>query len=644
MYVKIELFKTNFDEENVFVGTPSKTVDTVLDGFAASEKLVLPLSPFNLKYPFRLAIPYFSVARKYNYARYRFYSTQDETAPPADTRYYFVEDFIPIDDQSTEIRAREDILARVFYDLTYQSFLPDRMTYKNSKINRLFDVSEFNSTRFDNVAYANFNVEKVADLIAQNDVIEYRVVGGIIITATCEQRAQTVIGNTVYPVLTILLPFSFRDYNTVIFPSSNEGKPDTFDCTDYSGTQKTVLGINNLKSIFSYTGFGFKVISTNICYNLAGFVNTARTTDNRIDISSTDKIRFENASLDGLVGGIPFIRITDVYEIYTQLATQEFQNIDGSTVKTTKTLRTYIQNENIGKQFFQAPFYKISLTYNGSAKDINPLYIDYRNFDIEFVQSFVPPYISGLRWGRGTYDNYYFGTEQTDIFAAIVSSGMSFLDFTDNYGEFLRTNYNSLVTGLSVNQESERRVFEIQQSAQGLKTLVNAGVTLASGSLGSATQFARSKYSAGGSITDTLIDTGASAWQLAINQEKERKLLDLRLQDMENMPDTVSISSDKDFIEKTRAGCIISIKRNAAIRTYRETIKRYGVSSPTRSETMVNHSVFDYVRCTDITFTQKTITLSEVERVAVEKYFRDGVRLWYDYSHYKDFNADNPEV
>ena len=56
------------------------------------------------------------------------------------------------------------------------------------------------------------------------------------------------------------------------------------------------------------------------------------------------------------------------------------------------------------------------------------------------------------------------------------------------------------------------------------------------------------------------------------------------------------------------------------------------------------HENFDYIRITDIIFNNDSIALSENERQAVEKYFNDGVRLWYDYEAYKDFTLDNPEL
>lgn len=650
MYVKIELFKTNFDEENVFVGTPSKTVDTVLDGFAASEKLVLPLSPFNLKYPFRLALPYFNVARKYNYARYRFYNTQDETATPADTRYYFVEDFMPIDDQSTEIRAREDILARVFYDLTYQSFLPDRMTYKNSALDRLFDISEFNSTRFENIAKSNFNVEKIVDQDQTpdpehpEDLPQYKVLGGIIITATHDRFNETIVQDTTYPIMTLFLPFTYRE----IRPSSSHDTADTFLCIDKSGgSAKSVVSIESLKTLFSYTENGFKIISTNICYNLAGFFKATRN-NTEVTVSSVagPKLDLTVIRLTSISKGV--IQINKISDVSTDLITQEFI-INGSTWgKTEKRFSTYVYEQlrfPEDRYLFQSPFFKISFFFNGEEKTINLLYVDFEHINVKFILSFLPPYISGITWARGDQEDYFYGTNDTAIFAGLFASGMSFFDFTDNYGEFLRTNYNSLVTGLKVRQTSENEILSTRITSNMFKSGVSMLASTAAGAVkGGAVGAAAGLIGGAAGAINAGIEGASQAKQLAINQEKESKLLDLRLQDMENMPDTVSISSDRAVIEKTRTNCVITFQRNAALNAYKETIKRYGVSSPTRSETMVNHSIFDYVRCTDITFTQKTITLSEVERVAVEKYFRDGVRLWYDYSHYKDFNADNPEV
>lgn len=644
MYVKIELFKTNFDEENVFVGTPSKTVDTVLDGFAASEKLVLPLSPFNLKYPFRLAIPYFSIARKYNYARYRFYNTQDETATPADTRFYFVEDFLPIDDQSTEIRAREDILARVFYDLTYQSFLPDRMTYKkNVKDNKLFSIAEYQSTRYKQLdqyeGVGFYNVLAVYDTNYGGNS-NSALIGGLIITAVTSSPTEnnTIEGGVSYPILTLLLPFAF-DVNSLSDNSFNLITDRKFRAGGSVGVGE-VASIDGYLPLSQYTDNGFKIISADINFNLGGYFDAEKVegyTDTYYDIYGT--LKYSEIELETIeLARRKYIRIKNNkasgkidLAISRPVSRTETQYITISDV-----LHDYAFDNS--DELFQIPFHKFTIRTNGKFTEINPLYIERSDLgSFRFTQSFIPPYSKGITFTAfRNFDN---------IYAFDATTQFSFFSYDDTYAEFLRANYNSQITGLKVRQQSEREVLGIRSlSSAGSNIVSGISRTVAGAIKGGAVGATAAGVSAVGSAVNNAINTAANSGELSINQEKEQRLLDLKLQDVQNLPDTVNLGNAIGMIWSEKLFFIFAVWENAAILTYRETIKRYGVSSPTRSETMVNHSVFDYVRCTDITFTQKTITLSEVERAAVEKYFRDGVRLWYDYSHYKDFNADNPEV
>ena len=638
MYVKIELYKTNFDEENVFVGTTSQTVDNVLDGFTADEKLVIPLSPFNLKYPFRLAIPYFNVARKYNYARYRFYNTQDETAAPADTRYYFVEDFIPIDDQSTELRVREDILARVFYDLQYQSFLPDRLTYKKGIYSKVFNVEEYQSSRYRCISSFThtgglFNMTACKDTgFADTDII----LGAIIITAVTNKPTTnyTIEGGIKYPVLTLMLPFAFaisasKDYDTNFELVTN--RKFLVNSVQPGMVQKVqVESIDEYISLAQYTTDGFKIISTDINFNLGGYFRTVFETDKYAIFDEATGISSDVIEL----GGKKYMRIL---QNNTQGAVPlQILPPGENAIDVRRILLDYGKDELFSNngQLLQMPFIKFELRTNGKVKVINPLYVsDY--FEFYYTQSFLPPYSKGIVYNPNMYDN-------TVGFDASTQFG--FFSYDDTYAEFLRANYNSQITGLKVSQESERGAAVVRGVANILKAGVSGVTGVSAGAQYGATGAAVGTIRGIGGVINAGIETAASAGELAINQAKEQKLLDLKLADIQNLPDTVNISNALAIIWSERLFMVFGIFQNETIDTFIEDIKRYGVSAPIRSETMKNHAVFDYVRCTDITFTQKSITLSEVERSAVEKYFRDGVRLWYDYPHYKDFNADNPEV
>lgn len=629
MYVEISLFKTTFDEENIFVGNNKNDMEIVLNSFPSDKRKDLPRSPFNLKYPFRIAVNYFEVSRKYNYARYKFFNTQVETTP-VEIRYYFIRDYLSIDDTSCEIVVREDILAKIFYDLQYPEILPDRYTYKWGDIDYLnFDISDFKSTRFEYLYSNYFNLQKVplytTATVAENKAAtQFEYLGLIIVSITTNNLSDTIISNTSYPILTILLPFEFTKNEYFNIGINNFGVIDNNNITT------SIVGIGNLKDLFKQYENGFKVISTNISFNIGGYFDLERVSDKgQLNFKSNNNIELEAYELNGL----KFMRLRSIKNNTGGTVPLQYQESKDNIIKY-YNFGSYLDDEE--EQFRQSPFYNITIEQNNEENIINPLY--YKAFNsVQFYKSFVPPYTCAIIFTAPQSISPYNNNRYDDKVAIIINDDIAFINYTDAYTEFLRNNYNSLIIGQEVRHSYEWGQYGIKQSADLLKNTANITANFLSGS-------ASGKARAATSIAKSIINPVEDAALLGLNQAKENALLNLILEDKKNAANSVNIVTSLSELYNEKTFIKINITKNIALNTYKENIKRYGVKAPYRIKNIKAHENFDYIRITDIIFNNDSIALSENERQAVEKYFNDGVRLWYDYEAYKDFTLDNPEL
>lgn len=629
MYVEISLFKTTFDEENIFVGNNKNDMETVLNSFPSDKRKDLPRSPFNLKYPFRIAVNYFEVSRKYNYARYKFFNTQVETTP-VEIRYYFIRDYLSIDDTSCEIVVREDILAKIFYDLQYPEILPDRYTYKWGDIDYLnFDISDFKSTRFEYLYSKYFNLQKVplytTATVAENKAAtQFEYLGLIIVSITTNNLSDTIISNTSYPILTILLPFEFTENEYFNIGINNFGVIDNNNITT------SIVGIGNLKDLFKQYENGFKVISTNISFNIGGYFDLERVSDKgQLNFKSNNNIELEAYELNGL----KFMRLRSIKNNTGGTVPLQYQESKDNIIKY-YNFGSYLDDEE--EQFRQSPFYNITIEQNNEENIINPLY--YKAFNsVQFYKSFIPPYTCAIIFTAPQSISPYNNNRYDDKVAIIINDDIAFINYTDAYTEFLRNNYNSLIIGQEVRHSYEWGQYGIKQSADLLKNTANITANFLSGR-------ASGKAQAATSIAKSIINPVEDAALLGLNQAKENALLNLILEDKKNAANSVNIVASLSELYNEKTFIKINITKNIALNTYKENIKRYGVKAPYRIKNIKAHENFDYIRITDIIFNNDSIALSENERQAVEKYFNDGVRLWYDYEAYKDFTLDNPEL
>lgn len=129
MRVDIKLYQTTIDEENLFVGSSSEDRENSLNSLRVQTEMVgVPYTPAR---PFRLSGNYLDYQRKYNYVRYKYY-VNDTDVTPSVTRYYFIREFVYVNDRECDMVVDEDLVSNIFWDLKFARFIPSKCTY-NSK-------------------------------------------------------------------------------------------------------------------------------------------------------------------------------------------------------------------------------------------------------------------------------------------------------------------------------------------------------------------------------------------------------------------------------------------------------------------------------------------------------------------------------
>lgn len=630
MFVKITLFKTDFDEENIFIDEQNNTLkNRVLALKQKYDYLELPKSAYNPSEPFRIAANAFDVKGVYNYAIFDFDATENENTPINKYRYYFIRDVIFVNDNVSQLIVKEDILPRVYNYLSVKHCTPESYTYKNE------DIKKRN--------YKNL----ISDNIYKNikSVAKPRVVYGgnnkryaffyLIVTCLSGEPYNYEENGTTYPFFNLIFPFAYNIDDRQIFDSyfyyKNSG--------DEEKDPDEIAGLNRFWGLSYSQISGFKIVSTCIIQ----------------DLPCVESITYEGEPPTGrflLTFAKTYVGAPTVYKTDVQ-----------SEKITEKVLRiaygfSYINTDiDISEQFFEDFFdeygkigyKKITLSCAQTEVDIDPLLLF--NTEIErgekilFWQSLVPPYnvsIGRIRDFYKDYENLYY--EKSCV---VISNTLSAGTYTDNYTEFLRSNYNSSITGLTVQQSADKELLRVQQDLQATQFLYG-GIKGAVGAI------AQAKTTGGLSLLSFGLDTAFEAANLAssqkaareslsINQEKENALLGLRLADIKNTPDTASFyGAISECVEQGKYPRV-NFWENVGLEQAKRGHKMYGFTLPKDITQIKSHNRFDYIRAQNITFSFNNFSPTEFERVEIEDIFNKGIRLWWTLDGYKDFSLDNPE-
>lgn len=272
----------------------------------------------------------------------------------------------------------------------------------------------------------------------------------------------------------------------------------------------------------------------------------------------------------------------------------------------------------------RAPFINYRIELHNSFIDIDPL-LFMPGDTLYFLQSFVPPFNCAV------YTQNAFLYRDKPLY--YIQPQASFFNYNDAYTEFLRTNYNSTVMGLKTQQDFADKNMALNIAHSGAKSIMNV---------------ANSQDVAGGlkELGGFAIDTIANFAANELKKQQQNALLDLKMADLKNTPDSVSINGSLLQIIRNNSWLRVLKGTSPAYNFYKRYYARFGFALQNRVP-LINlrtHVIFDYLQLTDCTFATDSIKLTQNEYSQLMQELSSGVRLWYSLGNYKNFTIANPEV
>lgn len=598
MYVEVTLYKSGFTPEDVFIGTSS---ENRLQSLEALPQLTLPRAPFNPSNPFRLHGNFLTFDRQYDYTKYEYFKQENDTEPVS-TRWFFIRNFLYVNDDVSEMIVAEDLIGELYHQLQFTRFLPDRLTYKKSVVGSNFEKEDFGNTFIAN------RLKSFRKKLTNSDLYI-----GLIVATVLSSNAYYYENGQNMPCENILFPFLYNE-NGIEF--LKKGVCSNFPI--YPNNNIIIRDISDFRAIFNISQNNFSFISSFIMLETSSFISEASLTTGIIGVDYKFEINnayIENSNLErNYYGQTPS---AGAYLVTHQLK-QPF--IDYFTIPTTKERFTQV-----------APYTTYSISFNGSKIDIDSAWFnkflnnsEEEELKIYFGFSFLPPY------------NYYIfvnddvQTKSVQKIVATFSNDSNIMDYTDKYTEWLKSNYNSTVTGLKIQQDAQKESFGLSA----LKNIVMGGAiggALRGGSTGAIA----------GTITGA-VNSLFDYQNLKINQATERKMLDLKIQDLQSAPDYASFNGSISAFIFCKNDLFIDKNENVFNEFIEAYYQAYGVRSDIPA-TLPSHERFDYIRGDDYILSTDSPKLPLQTQSQLREYFRAGVRLWYTLEDFKNVTY-NEEV
>ena len=658
MFVKITLFKTDFDEENIFIPTNTempffdfqpKMEDRLSLLKSKYEYLELAKSSYNPSEPFRIAKNAFDIKGVYNYAVFDFDTEKgkNENTPINKFRYYFIRDIVFVNDNVSQLIVKEDILPRVYNYLDIKQCLPESYTYKKSRIKK----RDYKILVNDNMYKALKSFSGAITYTFSEPYYETETYQLFFLIVTClsDDTSYGYFENGVgYPFINLILPII---YNL------------TYDFIEDSDFSYKMIGENDYKNAKGITAFNALPYVSNAGFKIVGTCITSQlscVSDFRVDSTGHGFITFLKTNYGDTVSD----------------ANLDFRHSSsGPVIKFSKGYMNVDNFIDLSDDFYfdffdeygKIGYKKITFSCAQTQQDIDPIlflrktkFIDISKPDkIIFRQSFVPPYNVYLGFNNRKYDEsenllYY------EKYGITLSNTLSAGTYTDNYTEFLRTNYNSTVTGLAVQQSASRDVLSAQQNLEETKYMLSApqkaissimGVVaggLIGGVVGAGMMVGSGLSGAITPVTDLIglqKSQQTARETLSINQEKENALLSLKISDIKNTPDTASFYGSIGDCVKHGKYPRITFWENVSLPIAKRGHKIFGFTLPQNINKIQSHYRFDYLRTKDLTLSFiNGFSPTELERAEIEDTFNKGIRIWWTLDDYKNFDLENSEL
>lgn len=566
MWVEITLYKSAMSADDVFISDSftEDRRDRDLDNLFM-DSLTLPRSPFNPNEPFRLYGNIFQFENKYNYARYRFYDTQ-ESIPIIGRRYYFIDSYIYVNDNVTRIDVTRDYLGQFWYKLNFEGCYPESFTYKTKELTDKIFEAPFESPLY---ALSNFGNFLSPIISTSKKALSF----GVLICTCTKNNINYEEFGTSYPVETVILPFALESSN----PDSPIVESVNFE---WGGDNAIIWGANNFSSLSRQTTDGFKILSTCISFDVNELFNFsyAGTSSGKdlISVSSKQPL-FE-------LGRDSNLLIVKKHN-YVQLLPNWVINPDDI--------------------YFKKPYQKIMLTCGqDNQAEIDPIILN--NLPLNGIMSLLPPYsFSIINPQSPKYDFFPIAT---------ITNNNAFFNFNDSYAEWLRNNYNSQIMGLKVSQQTERQNFAISSFAQMSNQLINS--------------VASNNYLGLATSGISLVSQGATMANNRKLQQSIQKLQIADVKNRPNQVSfnnsIVECYAQRRYIT---IGLYNNVKKSDMINQHRmfgyRTVKY--VNNPTDRR----HTSFEYIQADNYKLWSADVSLSENDLNMIRQQISGGVRLWY---------------
>lgn len=582
MEIKVTLFKSGFTPQNVFVGNGDAAQRRA--ALFTLPKLELPQCPFNPEDPYRLEGNILLFRYNYDYAEYQYISDSN-----TEYRYFFITDFVYINDSVTRLTVIEDIISPLFYNLNLKEYYPENCTYKKSELSHVpIDIKDNIEYYTEDINYFNGIQQSL------NDWNGTKVIPGFIIATIVTPQTKSgdldisryIENGTEYTCATILLPFLYYPFTQQLHI-----KTDDF----YIKPAKTEILIRNSHSYsILFTTPSLTVVSTTISWDLPLLFNW------QFRAGVTGKPR--NVLLTPNSSWLT-IEAFSINSISKALAISELRK---------NTYEFNIVNE-LNPLIFSSrkPFKKIIFKIGGNIQEIDPYFIRQMSRRIYLTFSLVPPY-SYTVW----FDPE--SNRQNPFTFTNLQLPLGFMSFNNAYKEWIESNYNSVVMGLELQQRTERQQQVLKIGSGILSTTIHP--------LGA--------FNAVRAITDTA--------GLAIKQNEQKQMVDYKIKDLQNIPNKTSFISTIQYTLNNEEYPRISLYTNTFLPELIKRTEYYGISCVKKTDLKAKHNLYDYYSGTDFILEYKG--LSQIQRNQIYESFNNGVRIWYTLDNFLNFDIPNREV
>lgn len=630
MRVKITLYPTTFDKDNIFVGSQSLTRENEIDTFYADTKLELPLSAYNAERPFRVHGNFLLYDRKYNYAKYQLYDNTNADTP-LDTRYYFILRYDYVNDNVTDLVVVEDIIGSHFWDIKLSRCLPQNYTYKDEVVN----LKKYNPLS----NYKLFKKNNVTDNLFKFTYNERDYIAGFLMLP-CERMSAIdshppTFGygedRTAYPFSLFLFP--------IVYDISKNSSISSFSRMYIGGSEWLGVSDDNIDVIVDgkkYTRIitadaniilpqGKKPYAAYLWLDCKNYIDSIEV---KQDPQFSTNALFIQMKFHRTLNNKNYSTYYSGWADYSQEGLiQEYAYL---LIDNNNTIADYIPASKLPhridkEQLCVDEYYKISIETNDLSVDLPTKILSSENSEdigLYFAQSFVPPFTKTIFYDISP-NNINDQIEYKTKYSVSVSPDNNFILFDDSYSEWYRNNYNSAITSL----RSQKLQSAVDVTSGAVNWLNNMAIFGQNGIVGGGAAM----------LNKTL--------QATTNNIKAENAYTAKIIDAKNATDNIVFNGTGALAFQTQKYTKIVVWQNANISAIRFYHTCYGfdcgVIIPYGQ--IQAHDRFDYLQAVDITF-ENDIPFNEKDLINIENAINDGIRVWYTLEYFKNFAVVNNEI